>query len=116
MYAPLAAILLLAATSAALPKDAVIVDAIGSVNGEGEPIGNVKVVFTDGHSEMWTKRGECMFPRVSRTGQVGWMRVSTRDEHNIPDYSTIRVCWPDGHYKDYGFDAGAPYLEDWNFS
>ncbi len=114
MYATLAAILLLAAT--ALPKDAVIAHATGAMDGAGEPIGNVKVIFTDGHSEMWTKRGDCMLPRVSNAGLVGWMRVSTRDENNTPFYSTVRVCWPDGHYQDFGFDAGAPYLEDWNFA
>src|SRR5207244_4631126 len=38
-------------------------------------IGNVKVTFSDGHTEMLTHTGDCYDAKVSPKGNVGWIRV-----------------------------------------
>jgi hypothetical protein len=40
----------------------------------GGKIGNVKVTFTDGHSEVLTHTGDCDETKVSPKGNVGWVR------------------------------------------
>src|SRR6266404_4975101 len=39
---------------------------------EGRHPGNVRVTLTNGRHEMWTRKGNCELPRVSRSGLVGW--------------------------------------------
>ncbi len=55
----------------ALPKSAVVVP---TPEDRDSLLGNIKVVFTDAHSEMWTKGGNCGTPHVSRKGDIGWSR------------------------------------------
>lgn len=100
--------------SVALPKSAAIVDSTTSFG--GDPIGNVKVTFTDGHTEMWTLQGKCQDPNVSSTGLVGWTRYTTLIGPDYPEFNDLRVCWPDGHYKDYMAPADYPFIEQWNFA
>lgn len=79
-------------------------------------IGNVKVRFSDGHSEMWTKGGQCVMPQVSSSGLVGWVRFSALNEdYAEPITSTIRVVGHDEKWQDYTVPA-APYIEDWAFT
>jgi hypothetical protein len=101
------ALLLMLAFAAvhSIPSDAYIVESPDL--GRAEPIGNVLVIFNDGHRERWTRHGGCMMPRVADGGLVGWVRA--RDS-----YPTIRVCWPDGHYKDIP-EGNYPYLDTWCF-
>jgi hypothetical protein len=54
------------------PKDVSIVGA--PAPSEGRKIGDVKVTFTDGHSEVLTHTGDCYDAKVSATGNVGWIR------------------------------------------
>jgi len=97
----------LLAGSVVLPKDASIV---ATSSGSNDSSGNVRVEFTDGHAEMWTKNGGCKLPLVSETGLVGWIKGA---DGPVP---IIRVCWPDGHFKDYGNAESYPNLEGWCFT
>jgi hypothetical protein len=99
------------ASSAILPKSAVIVDAHDKLGDNS--VGNVKVLFTDGHSELWTKLGKSLLPRVSATGLVGWAHALFINARGWPVDSVLRVCWPDGHHKD--FKADSAFIEIWNF-
>ena len=109
MYSLLVALILAAAT--VLPQSAVIVDS--KENFGGEPIDNVKVTFTDGHTEMWTKTGRSQLPKVSSSGLVGWTKYETlyRDK---PVFDTLRVVWPDEHHRDYKATLG--FIEEWDFA
>jgi hypothetical protein len=116
MQALLAALLLGAAT--VLPKSAVIVPVAGAGALGSDAVGNVKVTFTDGHTEMWTKQGRALMAQVSSTGLVGWATFTTRYE-TLPIDDTLRICWPDEH--DHDFKAGTadghfPFINDWNFT
>ena len=105
---------LVAATSIVLPKSATIVDSKESFG--REPIGNVKVTFTDGHAEMWTRLGKCDMAKVSISGLVGWARYEFRGYRNCPILNTLRVCWPDGHHLDFEASGTYPFIEEWNFA
>lgn len=96
-----------------LPKSASVVDknpfSLGS-----EPTGNIEVLFTDGHSEKWTKLGRALQPEVSSTGLVGWAAFKILNARGWPVDDTLRICWPDGRHKD--FAPGYPFIEAWNFA
>ena len=49
---------------------------------EGREIGNVKVTFSDGHTEVLTHTGDCYNAKVSPKGNVGWIRV--RKTESVP--------------------------------
>jgi tetratricopeptide (TPR) repeat protein len=42
---------------------------------EGGETGNVKVTFSDGHTEMLTHTGDCYKAKVSAKGKIGWIRI-----------------------------------------
>lgn len=109
---PFVAILVLAAATV-LPKSAVIVDSTEDAG--GFPIGNVKVTFSDGHAELWTKTGKAQQPKVAANGMVGWARYEVRYE-KMPVLDTIRIVWPDEHHKDYKTEARHPFIEEWAFA
>jgi len=83
--------------------------------GMGGAIGNVKVTFTDGHTEMWTLQGRSQNPHVSSAGQVGFLLYQKREYRNYPIFDTLRVVWPDEHHRDYKADDSYPYIEQWAF-
>lgn len=76
------------------------------------PIGNVKVTFTDGHSEMWTKQGQALLPKVSVNGAVGWTKIKERSDKGEPVNSVLRVLLSEIEIKD--LEAG-PFIEAWDF-
>ena len=53
------------------PVLAEIVSGRGRIAEVGRP-GNVRVTLANGHREMWTRKGNCELPRVSKSGLVGW--------------------------------------------
>ena len=80
------------------------------------PAGNVRVLFNDGHAEMWTKEGKCLMPQISPIYHlVGWVRFSVRNARGWPLDGTVRICWPDGHHKDFGGNI-LPFIEQWHFA
>ena len=46
-----------------------------SSRSEGGETGNVKVTFSDGHTEMLTHTGDCYKAKVSAKGKIGWIRI-----------------------------------------
>lgn len=76
------------------------------------PVGNVRVTFTDGHSEMWTKQGQALLPKVSSEGAVGWTKIKERSDKGEPVNSVLRVMLSETEIKD--MEAG-PFIEAWDF-
>ena len=112
----MAIVLLAAANAVPLPQSASIVDVPTERRDAGWRIGNVKVVFSDGHSEMWTKLGRALIPEVANSGLVGWVTFRVRSWHYGPYDDTLRIIWPDEHHCDYKADATYPYIEKWGFA
>lgn len=96
-----------------MPVSAEIVDVPAERMDWGEPIGNVRVKFADGHSEFWTRKGRCMHVRRSKSGLVGWSRFSTRNSHGEPVNDVLRVMVTTSTWKDIKVDL---LIEEWDFS
>ena len=99
--------------AADMPVSAEIVDVPSERRDWGEPIGNVRVKFADGHSEFWTRLGRCMDVRRSDSGLVGWSRYTERNSYGEPVNSVLRVMVSNERWMD--FQAG-PFINDWNFA
>lgn len=62
------------------PKTAEIVDIPAKFADSRFPPGNVKITFTDGHTETLTHKGNCTKPRVLAGGIVGWVHFTALDQ------------------------------------
>ncbi len=100
----------------ARPVKAEIVDVPAERRDWGVPIGNVKVTFSDGHTEMWTKEGKAIHAKVSKTGIVGWSRYAQRNSHEEPVNSKLRLLLSEKDIKDFDAASSGPYIEKWDFA
>jgi hypothetical protein len=101
-----------AGTLTAIPKSVSIVDVASERRDAGYNIGNIKVRFSDGQSEVWTSLGRCMLANVSPTGLVGWTRYTVRNHYGEPVNNILRVRFRDGRIKDF---QHGPFIEEWGF-
>jgi hypothetical protein len=89
---------------------------------DARKIGNVKITFADGHSEVLTHTGDCYNAKVSLKGNVGWIRVA-KMEIISPSVKAIALNndslvlrLPDGRIKKFPpFDENR-FIEDWTFA
>jgi hypothetical protein len=100
------------AAPSSLPQSAFIVD--NDPSRKGLVIGNVEVLFKDGHKEKWTRNGGALMPDVSPNGFIGWARVTGKNSYGESVDNKLRVCRPDGRYFD--LLPGLPFIEEWKFS
>jgi hypothetical protein len=107
---------MLAGKPAPNPKSVSITDVPGERRGCRIHIGNIKVLFTDGHSEVWTTFGKCMITHISTSGLVGWTRYDERNKHQEPVNSTLRLRFPNGKIKDFAAASYGQYIEEWGFT
>jgi len=106
----------IAGPPAAVPKSVTIIDVPRERRDYETHIGNIKVRFADGHSEIWTSVGRCMDAQVSRTGLVAWTRFSERNDYQEPVNRTLRVRFLDGRVKDFEAYPNGPFIEEWAFA
>ncbi len=104
----------LAGVAAERPVAAEMVDVPAERRDYGMPIGNVRVTFADGHTEMWTRLGRCMELRRSASGLVGWSRYTTRNAHGEPVNNVLRVMVTNSRWQD--FQTELPFIRDWDFA
>jgi hypothetical protein len=96
----------------AIPTSVTIIDVPSERRDYGTNMGNIKVRYSNGHSEIWTSLGRCMDARVSATGLVGWTRYTTRNHYGEPVNGILRVRFLDGRIKDF---QHGPFIEEWAF-
>ncbi|BCU79490.1 hypothetical protein llg_42050 [Luteolibacter sp. LG18] len=86
--------------------------------GEGSiTVGNVRVRFSDGHTERWTKLGQCHDPKVSAAGHVGWCRYQEIDPVRLAlRKASVRVRLPDGTLRDFDAAFERFIIEKWCFA
>lgn len=107
------------AARAVFPKSASVVVVPPPYDAGLGPMGNIKVVFSDGHSEMLTDTGNCMFPLISRSGDVGWICTDVsrldrvRKMQRGRDQIMLRSAV--GKTKIFVVNPGAPHIEEWAF-
>jgi hypothetical protein len=82
--------------------------------------GNVRVTFSDGHSEVLTAEGNCAWPRVSLDGDVGWIRVDKSKvdlaAKNRKGEDKVIVHMADGGRKEFAPNPEAPFISNWSFA
>jgi len=101
-----------AGAAAAGPTSVTIIDVPSERRDYGTNIGNIKVRYSDGHSETWTSLGRCMYAHVSPTGLVGWTRYTARNHYGEPVNDILRVRFLSGRIKDF---QHGPFIEEWAF-
>ena len=109
----IAAAVCAASSPSPVPRSASVVPVLSEQRDYGIPIGNIKVQFSDGHSELWTKDGRSLLPHVSRSGVVGWSRFVSRNVYGEPFNNLLRIHPPDRPSRE--FQVGR-FIEDWGFS
>lgn len=81
--------------------------------------GNIRIKFSDGHSEVWTTEGNCTSPRVSANGSVGWVRVDKSKvdlaAKNREGEDKVIVQLSDGKRKEFAPNPATPFIGNWSF-
>jgi hypothetical protein len=90
-----------------------IVSAGGRVAGERHP-GNVRVTLTNGRQEMWTRKGNCELPRVSKSGLVGWTRGTAFHSKGALMNDTLIIAREDKLLARIPTDY--PFIDVWDFA
>jgi hypothetical protein len=117
VFAGLSQMLLADPQSAA--KDVSIIVPPGS---PGVKAGNVKVTFTDGHTEVLTQIADCYKAKVSAKGNVGWIRIGKTESVPGPrqriqtgqDSLVVRLA--DGTTKRFAPFGENICIMDWKFA
>jgi len=82
--------------------------------------GNIRVMFSDGHSELLTAEGDCTSPRISSNGDVGWVRVDKSKvdfmAQNREGEDEVMVQLADGKRKEFAANPTAPFIGTWSFA
>ena len=91
-----------------------------SSRSEGGETGNVKVTFSDGHTEMLTHTGDCYKAKVSAKGKIGWIGIG-KTESNFgrsmkvgKDSLVVRL--PDATTKKFPPFEENVCIMDWRFT
>ena len=84
-------------------------------------VGDVIVTYRDGTTDAWTLKGNCMDPKVSHEGQVGWVVCelaadgkSLKLNGSVPIGSQVVVCYRGKVIAK--LRAAKPFIEEWAFS
>ena len=101
-------------SAATMPIAVEIVPVAGESLGSDAPMGNIRVRFKDGHTELWTKQGRCLIAKVTRNGLVGWTHFGERNHRGAPVNDSIRLMVTTERWVD--FRSGYPFIDDWNTS
>jgi len=78
-------------------------------------MGDIKVTYADGHTEMWTQGALCGDPHVSSAGDVGWVHSTKSDDrytHRTPDM--LHVHLHGGETRE--LKPNDPFIETWVFA
>jgi hypothetical protein len=75
-------------------------------------IGNVKVTFSDGHTEVLTHTGDCYDAKLSPKGNVGWIRVGKGERAK----NSVVVRLPDGATKNFPPFGENVFISDWRLA
>ena len=103
-------------TAASKPESAEVVDIPAAQANLGIKAGNIRVRFSDGHSEILTRTGNCMDPKVSPTGRVGWTLCSGFDRKGYALNQKLIIHLRNGVTKQFKANPNAPFIVAWAFA
>ncbi|MBV9491220.1 MAG: hypothetical protein JO069_16080 [Verrucomicrobia bacterium] len=88
--------------------------------GSNDSVGDVIVTYSDGTADAWTRKGNCMDPKVSPQGYVGWIvceltpnQKSVRLYNGIPIGSQLAICYRGKLIAKLA--SAKPFIEGWGF-
>jgi hypothetical protein len=98
------------------PKSAIVTDT--PAESKDYNVGNIKVTFADGHSEMLTNHRNSSAPKVAGSGIVGWIQWGGLDAAGRRQgKDTVRIRLAGGSFKDFAANpAGGQFIMDWGFA
>jgi hypothetical protein len=102
--------------STARPKTAEVVNISPDQADFGVPVGDIKVTFSDGRSETVTHGGNCMEPRVSDTGNIGWTHFSGLDRRGYALDEKLVIRLRNGAVKEFRPSSYGIFIESWAFA
>jgi hypothetical protein len=83
-----------------MPKSASIVAVPSPYDDFLISTGDVKVTFSDGHTELWTHSADCHTVKMSADGSVGWIRMEKKSvdvqRMTVAGKDTLVIRSPDG--------------------
>ncbi len=104
----------------AIPKRASIIVVPTRYNGYIATTGNVKVTFSDGHTEVWTQSGDCYNVKISPKGRVGWIRIDRKSVEParmiVVGKDSLVVRSPNGTTKQFPPFGENGHIMDWRFT
>ena len=83
-------------------------------NADWRPVGNISVKFSDGHREIWTTKGHCLLPKVSKSGLVGWTHAIEQHSRGGWMNQELRIA-RDGRIIGR-FHADRAFVDLWDFT
>ncbi len=82
--------------------------------------GNVNATFRDGHTEVWTHEGDCLMAKLSRRGNVGWVRIDTKsvdiERKDILGKDSLVIRLLDGTAKEFPPTDDNVNIMNWAFA
>ena len=103
-----------------VPKTVSIIVVPSRYDGYVVKTGNVKVTFSDGHTEVWTQSGDCYNANISPKGNVGWIRIDKKSidpgRMIVVGKDSLVVRLLDATTKTFPPFAENVHIMDWRFA
>ena len=84
---------------------------------EGTPVGNVRVTYADGSTDLWTTKGNCALARVAPDGLVGWTvrgpETKIAASYTVRPNGTLVLCRKGRVIAEVKSAKG--FIEEWAF-
>src|SRR6266498_5187971 len=97
------------------PKSPEVVNIPAAHANSGIKAGDIKIAFSDGHTEVVTKNGNCMDPHVSGKGDVGWAQYTEFNPKGYAMNEKLVVRLVSGATKELKPSSKARFITGWKF-
>jgi hypothetical protein len=77
--------------------------------------GNIRITFSDGHTEVVGKNGNCRDPHVSGKGDVGWTQCTELNPKGYAMNEKLIVRLAGGRTREFASNPKAPFITGWKF-
>lgn len=114
------AVAVVASTFGATPDQVTILVAPSRLDGFYAPVGNVRVTYSDGRTELLTTGGDCRDVHMSAKHDIGWIKMeNVHVEPNgahLSGNDILKIRLADGAMKEFWPHPGTRFIEKWLFT